>query len=124
MPIRLVDKIACLHHRLWLHLALGFCSVKVVTRIKDRTVPAFSVVRLWRDGRDLPIVRLRDILRDDVDALFAAGPVQIVVAQMGAPLLWTQPDFAPRFWKRTSKSAYYRTISFHGQQPDYSVSIG
>ena len=87
-----------------------------------KTVPAFPILALWRDGRDLTIRRLRDVLRDEVDSLFAAGPVQLVVAQPGAPLLWLQVQDAPTFWKRTPKSAYYHTISSHGQQPDYSVS--
>jgi hypothetical protein len=87
-----------------------------------RNVPTFPIIKLWRDDRDLPIRRLRDVLRDDVDGLFAAGPVQIVVAQRGAPLLWIQPKGAPLFWKRTLKSAYYHTVSALNQQPDYTVA--
>lgn len=91
--------------------------------MKDRRVQVFPLLRLWRDDADIQIRRLRDVLRDDVDLLFAKGPVQIVVAQAGAPLLWMRKDVAPEFWKRIPKSAYYHTISFHGQQPDYSVSM-
>jgi hypothetical protein len=90
----------------------------------NRTAPAFPILKLWRDGRDLSIRRLRNVLRVDVDSLFSSGSVQIVVAQWGAPLLWMQIESAPLFWKRTPKSAYYHTIVSHVQQPDYSVSPG
>ena len=90
----------------------------------NRTTTEFQILKLWRDGHDLSIRRLRNVLRDDVDSLFSSGMVQLVVAQWGAPLLWMKIEHAPSFWKRTSKSAFYHTVVSHVQLPDYSISPG
>lgn len=91
-----------------------------------RIVKAFPVFKLWRHDELLPNLRQRDIVRDDVDRLMCAGPVQLVVAQAGAPLLWIPESSSLDFWRRpTEHAAFHHTITAIGQPrqpkrlPDY-----
>jgi len=90
----------------------------------ERLVANFPLLKLCQLGRDLPIQRLRDVLRDDVDELISKmGTVQFVLAQAGAPLMWMPLDAAPTFWKSGDAWVYFNTITFHGQKPDYSTAM-
>ncbi|PYL77434.1 MAG: hypothetical protein DMF26_04130 [Verrucomicrobia bacterium] len=84
-------------------------------------VEGFPLKLLWNHVGDCKTRRLRDILRDDADTLIMDRGADIVVAQVGAPLLWPRPDTIMDFWKRTVNSGYYHTITFHGQVLDKSA---
>jgi hypothetical protein len=84
-----------------------------------RRVEGFPLKMLWdREGRDCDTQRIKDILRDDADAFITGRRADVVVAQVGAPLLWPQRDAILGFWRGTSKSGYYFTATSHGQLID------
>ena len=88
----------------------------------DRTVQGFPLSLLWRDGKDVASRRLRNLVRDEADVLIQDRAADVVIAQVGAPLLWLPPESIEFFWKRTPKSAFYHTTTFHGQVLNKSIS--
>jgi hypothetical protein len=85
-----------------------------------RRVEGLPLNVLWNkaDERDYNTRRMKDLLRDEADALIMDRGADIVVAQVGAPLLWLQRESIRDFWRETPKSGYYFTITAHGQLID------
>jgi hypothetical protein len=84
-----------------------------------RRVEGFPLKVLWdRANSECDTQRIKDILRDEADTLIMDRGADIVIAQVGAPLLWPQRSVNRDFWRETPKSGYYFTISHHGQLID------
>ena len=78
-------------------------------------VEGFPLKLLWNESGDCPTRRIRDLLRDEADTLIMDRGADIVLAQVGVPLVWPQRAGIADFWRRGPKSAYYYTVTFHGQ---------
>ena len=91
----------------------------------DRIIQGRPLNVIWdRDGAELPNRRIEDICRDAADALImSSSPPQIIIAQVGAPMLWMQAssENLQRFWKGTPLSAYYNTARDHDDLIDKSI---
>ena len=88
----------------------------------ERVVAGFPLAVLWsREGKDLSSRRLRDMVRDEADKLIMDRSADIVIAQVGGPLLWLRKGDPPSFWKRTDESAYYHTATSLGEILDRST---
>ena len=88
--------------------------------MQRRKVIGFPLGVLWFKGQDIPARRLRDISRDEADALIMENGADIVIAQVGAPLLWPERKGIRLFWKRTTESGYYHTARSHDEVLDKS----
>src|SRR5215469_13005915 len=66
-------------------------KLKIVTHLPLRG--------LWRDNGFTTTSRGRWLTQDDIAELLRTGPVQFVVADVGAPLQWIQLHDCYRFWK-------------------------
>lgn len=80
-----------------------------------KRVEGFPLKQLWTQAGDCRTHRLRDLLRDDADALIMERGAEVVVAEVGAPLLWPERASIVAFWKRTAQSAFFHTVTSHGQ---------
>jgi len=88
--------------------------------MQRRKVRGFPLSVLWFKEQDIPARRLRDVSRDEADILITEKEASIVIAQVGAPLLWPQRESIRSFWKRTPKSGYYHTAHSHDEVLDKS----
>jgi hypothetical protein len=86
---------------------------------ESRRVHYFPLIQLWnRDEINIPNIRVRDLTRNEVEAIYLSGKLRLVVAQCGAPLLWLPLVDTESFWRRpTEHAAYHHTLEFHGQKP-------
>jgi hypothetical protein len=86
-----------------------------------RRVKGFPLKLLWKEAGDCVVRRISDLLRDEADTLIMDRGADIVVAQVGAPLLWLQRAAIAGFWRDTPKSGYYFTITSRDQLIDKST---
>ena len=80
-----------------------------------RRVKGFPLSQLWFNEQDISSRRLRDLSRDEADSLIMERDAGVVIAQVGAPLLWPRHESVQSFWKRTPKSGYYHTAQSHDE---------
>ena len=70
---------------------------------KKRIVGSTPLTAIWNCDGDLDAKRIRDLAADDIKSMFKRGPVQFVVANVGSPLEWIQPDLSIDFWRKIAK---------------------
>ena len=70
-------------------------ALKVVTQL--------PLAELWRDDAFSTTVRVRWLTAGDIVSLLRVGPVQFVVADIGAPPRWLPLGECYKFWKTEVK---------------------
>lgn len=70
---------------------------------KQRIVGSTPLAEIWNSDGDLDAERIRDIGADDIKSMLRQGTVQFVVANVGSPLDWIQPDLSTDFWRKNAK---------------------
>jgi hypothetical protein len=67
--------------------------------MQQRVVTRMPLAELWDGASSLAVSRLRDLTAEDVHALLCAGQVQLVIAEIGAPLRGVPVGKCFAFWK-------------------------
>jgi hypothetical protein len=80
-----------------------------------RIVTTIPVSALWNDTGELPAVRDSYLTRISLKSLLRAGPIQFVVADVGARLSWIEKEACFEFWKRV--------VEQHLADPNESISL-
>jgi hypothetical protein len=70
---------------------------------QQRIVGSTPLSAIWNCDGDLDAKRIRDVGADDIKSMLQQGPVQFVVANVGSPLDWIQPDLSLDFWRQIAK---------------------
>lgn len=65
----------------------------------QRVITALPLTELWNDRGPVNAVRLRFLAAADVRDLLRRGPVQFVVADLGAKPIWIPANECFTFWK-------------------------
>ena len=68
--------------------------------IKLKIVTRLPLTELWRDDGFTTSSRGRFLTKDEIADLLRAGSVQVVVADVGLALHWSQLHECYEFWKR------------------------
>jgi hypothetical protein len=71
---------------------------------KLRIITHLPVAELFRDDGFSTVERGRSLSREDVRQLLTSGPVQFVVADVGAAPRWIPESDNFRFWKEEAKT--------------------
>jgi hypothetical protein len=64
-----------------------------------RTVEQIPLSELWTDAGPIEAERGPELGDEDIRALLAAGPLQLVEAAISVPLRWLPPASCFEFWK-------------------------
>jgi hypothetical protein len=72
--------------------------------VELRIVMNLPLRELWRDDGFITAAREKSLTGDDVGQFLASGPVQFVVADVGAPIRWIPAGECFGFWKNEAKS--------------------
>jgi hypothetical protein len=70
---------------------------------KLRIVTQLPLRELWRDDGFRTTARGRSLTDGDIRALLTSGPIQFVIADVGATLRWIPASESLRFWKDEAK---------------------
>ena len=72
-------------------------------RYDQRIVSQTPLEELWDKNGPVTSKELRDLSVSDIKELLAAGRVQFVIADIGAPLEWLPADECFEFWRTQVK---------------------
>jgi len=80
-----------------------------------RIVTTIPVPLLWNDTGELSAVRDTYLTRSSLKSLLKSGPIEFVIAEVGAPLHWIKKESCFEFWKRG--------VEPHLSEPDETISL-
>ena len=70
-------------------------------RPEQRIVVKIPIKELWDDRGPVSGLRISELDSESIRLLLKSGPVKFVVADVGLPLQWIEPDDRFDFWKAT-----------------------
>jgi hypothetical protein len=70
---------------------------------KHRIITHLPLGELWRDDGFSTVERGRSLTREDVRQFLTSGPVQFIVADVGAAPRWIPEADSFQFWKNEAK---------------------
>ncbi len=70
---------------------------------KQRIVVSMPLTTIWNQDGDLNAKRIRELGVEDIRTMLRQNSVQFVIANLGSPMNWIDPDLSLDFWRRVAK---------------------